>query len=167
MKNFLKSKGFLVSALILSCIGILIACWYVSRDQTSDFQPAETSNVIQSQNWEEHQETAEGHTEETNSSEAYVIPKDSNVHESPDAYPIVSEVSESEVSIDFTPTETQAQSPPPLPEGKRFWKMQDRSIRLILPLMSLLLNLKHLPITNRRQVIPTKTEPFMIPYSAG
>ena len=54
MKNFLKSKGFLVSALILSCIGILIACWYVSRDQTSDFQPAETSNVIQSQNWEEH-----------------------------------------------------------------------------------------------------------------
>lgn len=118
MKIFLKSKGFLVSALILSCIGILIACWYVSRDQTSDFQPAETSNVIQSQNWEEHQETAEGHTEETNSSEAYVIPTDSNIHESPDAYPIMSEVSESEVSIDFTPTETQAQSPPPLPEGK-------------------------------------------------
>lgn len=71
MKKFFKSRGFLVSTLTLSCIGILIVCWYVSRDPTAAFQPEETPSVIQSQDWKENQGTAESHTEETENLEAY------------------------------------------------------------------------------------------------
>ena len=53
MKKSFKSRGFLASALTLSCIGILIACWYVSRDQTAAFQPEEAPSVIQSLDWKE------------------------------------------------------------------------------------------------------------------
>lgn len=118
MKKFFKSKGFLVSALTLSCIGILGACWYVSRDPTAAFQPEETPSVVQSQDWKENQGASESHMEETENLEAYVPPKDSDMQESLDTYPVVSEVSESEVSIDFTPTETPAETPPAPPEGK-------------------------------------------------
>ncbi len=118
MKSFFKSKGVLVSALTLSCIGILIICWYVNREQTAAFQPEETPGIIQSQDWEENQGTSEAHTKETNSSGAYVPPKESGTQETQNTYPIVSEVSESEVSIDFTPTETLEETPPAPPEGK-------------------------------------------------
>ncbi len=118
MKKSFKSRGFLASALTLSCIGILIACWYVSRDQTAAFQPEEAPSVIQSLDWKENQGAAESHTEETDNLEAYVPPRDSDMQESLDTYPVVSEVSESEVSIDFTPTETPAETPPSPPEGK-------------------------------------------------
>ena len=39
MKKFLKSKGFLVTVLSVSCIAILAACWLVGRDTKTAFLP--------------------------------------------------------------------------------------------------------------------------------
>lgn len=41
MKKILRSKGFLVSVLSVSCVAILAVCWLVSRDTKTDFQPDE------------------------------------------------------------------------------------------------------------------------------
>ena len=43
MKKFLKSKGFLVTALSISCIAILAVCWFVGRDTKTAFLPDEPS----------------------------------------------------------------------------------------------------------------------------
>ncbi len=43
MKKFLKSKGFLVTALSISCIAILAVCWFVGRDTKTVFLPDEPS----------------------------------------------------------------------------------------------------------------------------
>ena len=39
MKKILKSKGFLVTVLSVSCIAILAACWLVGRDTKTAFLP--------------------------------------------------------------------------------------------------------------------------------
>lgn len=127
MKNFLTSKRFIVSSLSVACLGILAVCWFVSREPNKNFVPEE-STPIASQNWQE-----------TSPSTSSLAEKPAN--ESPpkateptEAYPKVVEVFEEEseeategknpaettkaVVIDFTPTETPKETPPPVPEGK-------------------------------------------------
>lgn len=126
MKNFIKSKRFIVSSLSVVCLVILAACWFVSREPNKDFVPEESSPIA-SQDWQETSATS-GLAEKP--SNAYVPP----TTEPTDAYPKVVEVIEDEsaeetaqktpaemtktVVIDFTPTEKPAETPPPAPEGK-------------------------------------------------
>ena len=43
MKKFIRSSGFLFSVLAVACVGILVTCLFVNREQKSDFQPEEVS----------------------------------------------------------------------------------------------------------------------------
>lgn len=116
MKNFLKSKGFLVAVLSITCIGILAACWYVSRDRTAEFKPEEAETTAESQDWQE----GSGPEKENagNSADAYRPPAQSGPAESLEAYPRVEAESEDEVVIEFTPAEKPEETPPAAPEGK-------------------------------------------------
>lgn len=119
MKNFFKSRGLLVSVLAVACIGILAVCWYVSRDTAAEFQPEEAPVSTESQGWQENTETARSQ-EAGSGADAYAPPAVSS-EESSDAledYPKISEESEDEVVIDFTPTEKPEETTPAAPEGK-------------------------------------------------
>lgn len=118
MKNFLKSRGFLVAVLTIACIGIIAACWYVSRDQTPDFQPEETEATADSQEWQESENTVSGKETEENGASAYAPPAGFGAAETLEEYPKVESESEDEVVIDFTPAEKPEETPPEPPEGK-------------------------------------------------
>lgn len=116
MKNFLKSRGFLVAVLSIACIGIIAACWYVSRDRSPDFQPEEPEITTDSQDWQEN--AASDKKAEGNGASAYTPPTGSGTAEALEEYPKVETESEDEVVIDFTPTEKIEETPPEPPEGK-------------------------------------------------
>ena len=42
MKNFFKSKGFIVTSLAVLCITILGVCWYAGQDKSDPFLPDES-----------------------------------------------------------------------------------------------------------------------------
>lgn len=96
MKNFIKSKGFLFSVLAIACVGILVTCFVVSRDQKSDFHPEELSTNTDTQEIPATSSPAGNRT--TTSSPAPAATKDPM-----EEYPKVVDESESEVVIDFTP----------------------------------------------------------------
>lgn len=116
MKNFLKSRGFLVAVLSIACIGIIAACWYVSRDRSPDFQPEESEITMDSQGWQEN--VASDKETDGNGASAYTPPTQSGTAEALEEYPKVETKSEDEVVIDFTPTEKIEETPPDPPEGK-------------------------------------------------
>lgn len=116
MKNFFKSKGFLIAVLSIACLGILSVCWYVSRDRSPDFQPEEQEIITDSQDWQENADSGKETT--GNSTGAYTPPTQSGTAEALGEYPKVEAESEDEVVIDFTPTEKPEETPPDVPEGK-------------------------------------------------
>ena len=58
MKKFLKSKGFLVTALSISCIAILAVCWFVGMDTKTAFLQVEKSQDAVQEEWTETPNTA-------------------------------------------------------------------------------------------------------------
>lgn len=112
MKNIFKSKGFIVTSLVIACIAILSVCWYASRDRSEPFLPDESppaSGVTDG--WSENGSQAGGDS----GADAYTSPQPT---EAAEKYPRVAEESEGEVVIDFTDTEKADPTPPPAPEGK-------------------------------------------------
>lgn len=114
MKKFLKSKGFLVTALSISCIAILAVCWFVGRDTKTAFLPDEPSPDAVQEEWTDTPDTAGSSWEHADSG----IPSQSSTEEKLEDYPKVAEESDQEVVVDFVPTETKEETPPPPPEGK-------------------------------------------------
>ena len=67
MKKFLKSKGFLVTVLSVSCIAILAACWLVGQDTKTAFLPdGQPPDTVQ-EDWKDTPDAAEGSWEHADS----------------------------------------------------------------------------------------------------
>lgn len=113
MKNFIRSKEFLLSVLIIACIGILIICFVVNRDTDNNFQPEEIASNT------ETQETPAPATN-TESPAPSHTPAPATTKDPMEEYPKVVDESEDKVVIDFTPEseELQPETPePPTAEG--------------------------------------------------
>ena len=95
MKKFLKSKGFLVTALSISCIAILAVCWFVGRDTKTAFLPDEPSPDAVQEEWTDTPDTAGSSWEHADSG----IPSQSSTEEKLEDYPKVAEESEQEAFI--------------------------------------------------------------------
>ena len=115
MKKILKSKGFLVTVLSVSCIAILAACWLVGRDTKTAFLPDEQPPDATQEEWKDTPETAGNSSREHTDA---AVPGQNRAEEKLEDYPKVEEESEQEVVIDFVPTETKDETPPPPPEDK-------------------------------------------------
>lgn len=115
MKKFLKSKGFLVTALSISCIAILAVCWFVGRDTKTAFLPDEQPPDATQEEWKDTPETSGGSTWEHADA---AVTDQNGAAEKLEEYPKVAEESEQESVIDFVPAETKDETPPPPPEGK-------------------------------------------------
>ncbi len=115
MKKILKSKGFLVTVLSVSCIAILTACFLAGRDTKTAFLPDEQPPDATQEDWKDTPETSGGSSwEHANAAE----PGQDVAGEKLEDYPKVAEEAEQEVVIDFVPAETKDETPPPPPEGK-------------------------------------------------
>lgn len=117
MKKILKSKGFLVSVLSVSCVAILAVCWLVSRDTKTDFQPDEQPPDTVQEEWKDTLDI----TDPTGDSRVHTdagIPGQNSAEEKLEEYPKVAEESEQDIVMDFVPAETKDETPPPPPEGK-------------------------------------------------
>lgn len=124
MKNFIKSKKFIASALSVACIGIIAICWFISKTPDNEFMPEEITESTPSQNWQETPPATSGLAEKQSE------PHTAKETETAEVYPKVAEVIENDstessaeettkaVVIDFTPTEKPQETPPPAPEGK-------------------------------------------------
>lgn len=117
MKKIFKSKGFLVTALSVSCIAILAVCWLAGRDKKAVFLPDEQPQDAIQEEWKDTPDTTDptgGFQDRTDA----VIPGQNSAEEKLEGYPKVAEESEQEIVIDFVPEETKDETPPPPPEGK-------------------------------------------------
>lgn len=123
MKKILKSKGFLVTVLSVSCIAILAACWFVRRDTKTAFLPDEQPPDATQEEWKDTTKTAENSSQEHTDA---VLPSQNRAEEKLEGYPKVEEESEQEVVIDFVPAETKSGTPPPPPEGNTVTTESDR-----------------------------------------
>lgn len=112
MKKFFKSKGFVVSALVVLCVAILGVCWFVSRDRTEDFKPEDSPPSSTTSGWTDGGSQS---GDESNGADSYASGQNSGKEEE---YPKVTSETEDEVVIDFTDTEKPEETPPPVPEGK-------------------------------------------------
>lgn len=112
MKNFFKSKGFIISVFAVVCAAILGICWFVSRDHMGDFKPDESPPSSTTSDWSDGGTQNGGNS---SGSDAYSSGQSSGTE---DEYPKVTSETESEVVLDFTDTEKPEETPPPLPEGK-------------------------------------------------
>ena len=116
MKNFIRSKGFLLSVLAAACIGILTICFVVNRDTDNDFQPEEIASNTETQ---ELQVTPAPAASTERPAPAHT-PAPAATKDPMEEYPKVVDESEDEVVIDFTPEgeELQPETPePPAAEG--------------------------------------------------
>ena len=123
MKKFLKSKGFPVTVLSVSCISILAACWLVGRDTKTAFLPDEQPPDATQEEWKDTPETAGNSSREHTDA---AVPGQNRTEEKLEGYPKVEEESEQEVVIDFIPAETKDETPPPPPEDKTVTAEPDR-----------------------------------------
>lgn len=113
MKKFLTSRGFLSAVLSVSCIAIFAVCWLVSKDTETVFQPDEPSGTVQ----EEWADTLSSARDSTGNYADADKSGQENEDERLSEYPKVTEESEEEVVIDFTPAETKEETAPPPPES--------------------------------------------------
>lgn len=112
MKKFFKSKGFIVSALVVLCVAILGVCWFVSRDRTEDFKPEDSPPSSTTSDWSDGGSQS---GDESNGADSYASGQNSGKEEE---YPKVTSETEDEVVIDFTDTEKPKETPPPEPESR-------------------------------------------------
>ena len=92
MKNFLKSKGFIVTSLAVLCITILGVCWYAGQDKSDPFLPDESPPASTESTWSENNSQTDG----SNGADAYDSPQPTAPVEK---YPKVVEESENEVTL--------------------------------------------------------------------
>ena len=71
MKNFFKSKGFIVTSLAVLCITILGVCWYAGQDKSDPFLPDESPPASTESTWSENNSQTDG----SNGADAYVSPQ--------------------------------------------------------------------------------------------
>lgn len=117
MKKIFKSKGFLVTALSVSCIAILAVCWLAGRDTKTAFLPDEQPPDTVQEEWKDTPDIMDSTGGFENPTDAG-IPDQNSAVEKLEGYPKVAEESEQEIVIDFVPEETKDETPPPPPEGK-------------------------------------------------
>lgn len=116
MKNFIRSKGFLLSILAAACIGILTICFVVNRDTDNDFQPEEIASNTETQKLQETPAPAAS----TGRPAPTHTPAPTATKDPMEGYPKVVDDSEDEVVIAFTPEgeELQPETPePPAADG--------------------------------------------------
>lgn len=111
MKNFIRSNGFLLSTLVIACIGILTVCFVVNRDTDNDFQSEEIASNTETQ---EPQVTPAPATNTESPAPAHT-PAPAAAKDPMEEYPKVVDESEKEVIIDFTPESEELQLEPPEP----------------------------------------------------
>lgn len=115
MKKFIRSSGFLFSVLAVACVGILVTCLFVNREQKSDFQPEEVSA-----NTDTSETPATSPPAAATRVPAAGTPAPAATKDPMGEYPKVVEESGEGVVIDFTP-EGEALQPetpePPAAEG--------------------------------------------------
>ena len=99
MKNFIRSKGFLLSLLAVACIGILVICFVVNRDTDNDFQPEEIASNTKTQEWQEAPTTSTN----MESPAPTHTPAPAATKDPMEEYPKAVDESEDKVVIDFTP----------------------------------------------------------------
>jgi hypothetical protein len=109
MKKFLKSKGFPVTVLSVSCIAILAACWLAGRDTKTAFLPDEQPPDATQEEWKDTPETSGGSTWEHADA---AVTDQNGAAEKLEEYPKVAEESEQKSVIDFVPAETKDETPP-------------------------------------------------------
>lgn len=111
MKKFFTSKGFIVSALVLLCIGVAAACFIWGRDKPSEFTPDPPESQTTSE-WKENSSSA--------NPDDWASSGSPNSKSEPNGeYPKVVEETEDEVVVDFTPPQSKEDvEPPAVPEGK-------------------------------------------------
>lgn len=68
MKNFFKSKGFIVTSLAVLCITILGVCWYAGQDKSDPFLPDESPPASTESTWSENNSQTDG----SNGADAYI-----------------------------------------------------------------------------------------------
>ena len=116
MKNIIKSKGFLFSVLAVACIGILVTCFLVNREQKSDFQPEEVFANTDTQ----EAPAAPPPSVNAGNRTSTGTPAPAATNDPMEEYPKVVDESEDTVVIDFTPEgeELKTETPePPAAEG--------------------------------------------------
>lgn len=112
MKTFFKSKGFIISVLVILCVAILGICWFVNREHTEEFKPDESSSGSMISDW------SDGGVKTENSADGAENYSPGQSSGSEEEYPKVVSEAEDEVVIDFTDTERPEETPPPEPESR-------------------------------------------------
>ena len=120
MKNIFKSKAFPAAMLSVACIGILAACWAVSRDNAPGFTPEGSAPEASIHEWTETPPAAKEQTDASSADtektvSAYAPAQPQPADEGMEAYPKVTEETEQLVTIDFTPEAEKLQPEPPAP----------------------------------------------------
>lgn len=110
MKKFIASKSFIISVLCVLCVGVLVTCWIVSRDDRGNFTPEQPQTSESSGVWEE---ASSGNEADVNQNS-----EGTNTDQNKDTYPKVVEDNGQDVKIDFTQPQTSPSDPPEIPEGK-------------------------------------------------
>lgn len=118
MKNFFKSRGFIITTLSVLCIAVLGICWYVGRDKTEAFIPDESPPATVSSEWDENGTKTEAEAKSTRPSPSYPATAAAET----EAYPKVEKTDSEETVVSFTPTEKPKETTPPAPEGKTILK---------------------------------------------
>lgn len=117
MKKILRSRGFLVTVLSVSCFAILAVCWMLSQDTKTSFLPDEQPPDTVQEEWKDTPDSTDPAGSSQNRTDAG-IPGQNSAEEKLEGYPKVTEESEQEIVIDFVPEETKDETPPPPPEGR-------------------------------------------------
>lgn len=105
LKNILKSKGFLVYAMVIAILAVLAICWFAGRKPANSFQPEEPAVGNVTTNWQDTPSPT------ANPGNTGYHPETSGT---PEAYPKVVAEDDAEIIIDFTPEAAELQ--PELPD---------------------------------------------------
>lgn len=108
MKKFLTSKPFLVTAMVVLCVGVVAACLFLNRDRGTEFVPEPPQQSESVSDWEENGNSSAG----TKDSEA------NKPAQEQEAYPKVVEDDGETVVIEFTPPQSSEAEAPEVPAGK-------------------------------------------------
>ncbi len=120
MKNFFKSRGFIISTLAVLCIVVLGICWYANQERTEAFVPDESPPSTQFSQWTESSTEQESETEDITKSESMQANplSPSTTAAKTEEYPKVEEKTPEETVISFIPAKKTEETAPPAPEGK-------------------------------------------------
>lgn len=112
LKKNLKSKSFIASSLAVLCVGFLVVCFVLPKDEEAEFVPEPTATATPQESWTEKPSPTESEKETSVSKNtATNIPK-------AEEYPKTVESDESKTVVEFTDPSPKKPEAPPVPEGK-------------------------------------------------